>query len=53
MKETVQDIRARGSQLTDKAVVNEKIESIKKITPLVIETLQESREIFGTKRNKS
>ncbi|WP_416828971.1 hypothetical protein [Ectobacillus polymachus] len=52
VKETVQDIRAKGSQLTDKEVVNEKIESIKKITPLVIETLQESREIFNRKKQE-
>lgn len=52
VKETVQDIRAKGSQLTDKAVVNEKIESIKKITPLVIETLQESRDIFNKKKQE-
>ncbi|ARO16440.1 DUF4075 domain-containing protein [Bacillus cereus] len=50
IKEKVQTVTDKGRELADLNVVKAKVAEIKKLTPSVVETLKETKEIFSKKK---
>ncbi|MEY8350529.1 DUF4075 domain-containing protein [Bacillus cereus] len=50
IKEKVQTVTDKGRELADFNVVKAKVAEIKKLTPAVVETLKETKEIFSKKK---
>jgi hypothetical protein len=50
VKENVQTISIKGKELTDLSQVKNKVGELKKLTPAVVETLKETRQIFNKKK---
>lgn len=50
IKEKVQTVTDKGRELADFNVVKAKVAEIKKLTPSVVETLKETKEIFSKKK---
>ncbi|MBC6973568.1 DUF4075 domain-containing protein [Bacillus sp. Xin] len=50
IKEKVQTVTDKGRELADFNVVKAKVAEIKKLTPAVVETLKETKEIFNKKK---
>ena len=53
IKEKVQTVTDKGRELADFNVVKSKVAEIKKLTPAVVETLKETKEIFSKKKAES
>ncbi|PEY42264.1 hypothetical protein CN354_04025 [Bacillus cereus] len=53
IKEKVQTVTDKGRELADFNVVKAKVAEIKKLTPAVVETLKETKEIFSKKKAES
>ncbi|ENQ3078710.1 DUF4075 domain-containing protein [Bacillus sp. WLY-B-L8] len=51
LKEKVQTVTDKGRELADFNVVKAKVAEIKKLTPAVVETLKETKDIFMKKNN--
>lgn len=51
LKEKVQTVTDKGRELADFNVVKAKVAEIKKLTPAVVETLKETKDIFSKKKN--
>ncbi|MFX3625530.1 MAG: hypothetical protein ACE3JP_16230 [Ectobacillus sp.] len=52
MKEGVHVVGTKGRELADLKLVKEKVEEFKKLTPAVMETLKETRDIFNKKKQE-
>lgn len=50
LKEKVQTVTDKGREFADFEVVKAKVAEIKKLTPTVVETLKETKEIFNKKK---
>lgn len=53
VKEKVQTVTDKGRELADLNAVKAKVAEIKKLTPAVVETLKETKEIFSKKKMES
>jgi len=53
LKEKVQTVTDKGRELADFNVVKAKVAEIKKLTPAVVETLKETKDIFNKKKNNA
>ncbi|ENQ3107612.1 protein of unknown function [Bacillus sp. 491mf] len=51
LKEKVQTVTDKGREFADLNVVKAKVAEIKKLTPAVVETLKETKDIFSKKKN--
>ncbi|MFD0767887.1 DUF4075 domain-containing protein [Bacillus sp. CGMCC 1.60114] len=51
IKEKVQTVTDKGREIADFNVVKAKVAEIKKLTPAVVETLKETKDIFSKKKN--
>ncbi|MEI4802320.1 DUF4075 domain-containing protein [Bacillus sp. NPDC077411] len=51
LKEKVQTVTDKGRELADFNVVKAKVAEIKKLTPAVVETLKETKDIFSKRKN--
>jgi hypothetical protein len=52
VKEGVQNVGTKGREMADLKVVKEKVDEIRKLTPAVVETLKETRDIFNKKKQE-
>lgn len=52
VKEGVQSVGTKGREMADLKVVKEKVDEIRKLTPAVVETLKETRDIFNKKKQE-
>ncbi|MGG2067346.1 MULTISPECIES: DUF4075 domain-containing protein [unclassified Bacillus (in: firmicutes)] len=51
LKEKMQTVTDKGREIADFNVVKAKVAEIKKLTPAVVETLKETKDIFNKKKN--
>lgn len=52
VKEGVQTVGTKGREMADLKIVKEKVDEIRKLTPAVVETLKETRDIFNKKKQE-
>ncbi|CAG9612277.1 hypothetical protein BACCIP111899_01450 [Bacillus rhizoplanae] len=53
LKEKMQTVTDKGREIADFNVVKAKVAEIKKLTPAVVETLKETKDIFNKKKNNA
>ncbi|MFD3448197.1 DUF4075 domain-containing protein [Microbacteriaceae bacterium 4G12] len=52
VKDKVQTVGTKGREFADFKIVKDKMEEIKKLTPAVMETIKETKEIFNKKKQQ-